>query len=147
MSGLLSAALCRGPELGSPAPGCSRTLQEPRQTGVSVGADIQDVRPAGLGTSQHCLQGHRLWGGEARRSAEEVAPNLSLVQQVPLLPEAAYGLSASSRSPWREEGNKEGFRKNTTGRQPGFLIQTSPCRGSVNPLFVDINCGVPQSLP
>lgn len=52
-------------------------------------------------------------------SAEEVAADLpvSLAQQVPLLPEEAYRLSASSRSQWRRKEDKEGFKKKVTKRK------------------------------
>lgn len=64
--------------------------------------------PTGLGDqlvlpAKACALG-RAWPCRSS-SAEGPAPDvtMSLVQQVPLLPEEAYRLSASSRSHWRKE--------------------------------------------
>lgn len=74
------------------------------------------------GTGRHCLQGHGLWGrgGPAAVALQRRRPPdlpVSLVQQIPLLPKEAYRLSGSSRSHWRKEEDKEGFKKKITKRK------------------------------
>lgn len=74
------------------------------------------------GTGQRRLQGHGLWGrgGPAAATLQRRrSPDLpvSLVRQAPLLPREAYRLSANSRSHWRKEEDKEGFKKKITKRK------------------------------
>lgn len=106
---LLSSAVCNGLAQGSlaawlqpEASGCGD------EDGVWMGVGIQDVEPhrsrgpVGASCKGMC-SGKSLACSSS--SAEGPAPDLtmSLVQQVPLLPEEAYRLSASSRSHWRKE--------------------------------------------
>lgn len=114
----LFSAICTRPALSS-RPWFSTKRQRP---GLDRCWYSGCQAPPVWGTSRHCLQGHGLWGrgGPAAAALQRRRPPdlpVSLVRPVPLLPEEAYRLSAGSRSHWRKEEDKEGFKKKITKRK------------------------------
>lgn len=107
--------------VGQPGAGLQPVVPRPRSTDlVPVAVAPGCGAPLVWGTGRRCCEGtHRLWGRGFSSPAQEVASRFACVisTAAPFLPEEACRLSASSRSHWRKEEDKEGFKKKITKRK------------------------------